>query len=202
MHIETLTGGMMGVNTYIVSAFSSAKECVLIDPGVPQAQLARALGDRRVCAVLLTHAHFDHMLSAQAFLDAGAKLYVGALDAPALRDEALNLCGMAGEQVCITQKPVCLYDGDTVREAGVRLKVLSTPGHTPGGVCYLSEEGTLFSGDTLFAGGYGRVDFPGGSMRELRASLRRLCGGLPAGTRVLCGHGGETTIAWERRRND
>lgn len=198
MHIETLRGGLLEVNTYIAAKDAHACECVLIDPGVPEAQLRRAIGDRKVGAVLLTHAHFDHMLSAQAFVDAGAKLYVGAADVPALTDENLNLCGMIGTHLRIAAKPVALREGDTVRAAGLTLRVLETPGHTPGGVCYAGE-GVLFSGDTLFEGGYGRIDFPGGSAQALRASLHRLCAELDADTRVLCGHGGETTIARERR---
>lgn len=198
MRVECLTGGLIGVNTYIVSQNVSAPNCVLIDPGVPLTQLQKALGTRDVDAVLLTHAHFDHMLSAQTFLEGGAKLYVGAKDVPALTDEALNLCGMIGIHLQIGQKPICVYEADTVREAGLHFQVLETPGHTPGGVCYLVE-GVLFSGDTLFAGGYGRTDFPGGNDQDLRMSLRRLCTQVPEETRVLCGHGGETTIAWERR---
>ena len=150
--------------------------------------------------ILLTHAHFDHMLSAKAFLDEGARLYVGAADVPALTDETLNLCGMIGTQLKIDARPVALREGDSVREAGLSLSVLETPGHTPGGVCYhVRNAGVLFSGDTLFEGGYGRVDFPGGSAQALRRSLHRLCTELASDTRVLCGHGGETTIARERR---
>lgn len=199
MHVETLTGGLLGVNTYVVSRDCDAADCLLIDPGVPLAQLTRALAGRNVRAVLLTHAHFDHMLNAQAFVDAGATLYVGALDMPALTDERLNLCGMISLHLSIKAKPVALRNGDGVEEAGVRLAVIETPGHTPGGVCYYEKmDGVLFSGDTLFEGGYGRVDFPGGSMQALRASLQEICT-LPGETRVLCGHGGETTIAAERR---
>lgn len=200
MYMETLTGGPLGVNTYIAAADAHAPDCVLIDPGVPETQLRRALAERRVRAVLLTHAHFDHMLSAKAFLDEGARLYVGAADVPALTDEALNLCGMIGVHLQIAARPVALREGDSVREAGLSFQVLETPGHTPGGVCYHARNaGALFSGDTLFEGGYGRVDFPGGSAQALRRSLHRLCTELTPNTRVLCGHGGETTIARERR---
>ena len=198
MHIETLRGGPLDVNTYIVARDAHADACVLVDPGVPEASLRRAISGRKVSAVLLTHAHFDHMLSAQAFLDEGARLYLGAADVPALTDEALNLCGMIGTQLRIDARPIALREGDTVRAAGLCLRVLETPGHTPGGVCYAGE-GVLFAGDTLFEGGYGRTDFPGGSAQALRRSLHRLCTELGAEVRVLCGHGGETTIARERR---
>lgn len=199
MHVRTITGGLLGVNTYIVSKDEGAQSCILIDPGVPLSQLNSALAGRQVSAVLLTHAHFDHMLSVQPFVDAGARLYVGALDVPALTDERLNLCGMVHQRLSLKASPVAVREGDAIEEAGVRLAVIETPGHTPGGVCYYSQaDGVLFSGDTLFAGGYGRIDFPGGSAQALRASLQQLCT-LDANTRVLCGHGEETTIATERR---
>lgn len=200
MHVETVSGGVLGVNTYIVSASAKAADCLLIDPGVPETQLRQALAQRRVRAVLLTHAHFDHMLTAQPFLEEGARLYVGAQDVPALTDARLNLCGMIGQQLAIAARPIALREGDAIHEAEVSLRVLETPGHTAGGVCYYDEKGAvLFSGDTLFEGGYGRMDFPGGSARALRASLHRLCAELPEHTRVLCGHGGETMLARERR---
>lgn len=199
MHVRTITGGLLGVNTYIVSKDSDAQTCVLIDPGVPLSQLQSALAGQQVSAVLLTHAHFDHMLSAQPFVDAGARLYVGAPDVPALTDERLNLCGMVHQRLSLKASPVALREGDVIEEAGVRLAVIETPGHTSGGVCYCSQaDGVLFSGDTLFSGGYGRIDFPGGSAQALSISLRQLCA-LAENTRVLCGHGEETTIAAERR---
>ena len=90
--------------------------------------------------------------------------------------------------------------GEELTVCGVKLEVLPTPGHTPGGVClYAKDEGVLFSGDTLFCAGYGRVDFPGSSAADMRASLLKLFE-LPGETRVLPGHGEETTIARERAR--
>ena len=90
-------------------------------------------------------------------------------------------------------------DGDVVTAGGLRFQVLSTPGHTPGSVCLLCEN-VLFSGDTLFAGSYGRTDFPGGSSRDMAASLKRLSS-LPPETRVLPGHGPSSTIEEELRTN-
>ena len=88
----------------------------------------------------------------------------------------------------------------TLEVCAAKLEVLPTPGHTPGGVClYAREEGVLFSGDTLFCAGYGRVDFPGSNAADMRASLLKLFG-LPGDTRVYPGHGEETTIARERAR--
>ena len=92
-------------------------------------------------------------------------------------------------------------EGDELTAAGLRFRVLSTPGHTPGSVCLLCEN-TLFSGDTLFAGSYGRTDFPGGSMQEMAKSLSLLAElPLPDATKVLPGHEGFSTLGQERSTN-
>ena len=195
LDIKIVTGGPLGVNTYVVGA-EGGSSCLLIDPGVEADQVAKAVGDRRVDAVLLTHGHFDHMLYARHWLDLGAKLYVHTLDAQALRSPSLNLSQVVNTQLVLPQADVLLADGDVIREAGVELTVLHTPGHTPGGVCYLSGK-TLFSGDTLFYGSYGRLDLPGGDVQDMIASLTRLMQ-LDGETVAYPGHGMKTKIAWER----
>ena len=195
LDIRTVTGGPLDVNTYVVSV-KEGDRCVLIDPGAEEERVAQAVEDRRVDAVLLTHAHFDHMLHAKPWLDRGARLYVHALDAQALRSPSLNLSQVINVSLVLPQADVLLEDGDVVREAGLELTVLHTPGHTPGGVCYLSGS-TLFCGDTLFYRSYGRIDLPGGDAQEMMASLKRLMQ-LPEQTSAYPGHGMKTKIAWER----
>ena len=136
---------------------------MLIDPGAEYAAVNGAVCGREVKAVLLTHAHFDHMLYARPWLKDGVKLYVHKLDAPALADPSLNLSGVVGAQLTLPDADVLLEEGDCVEEAGIRFDVLHTPGHTPGSVCYRHEK-TLFCGDTLFYQGYGRVDLAGGKL--------------------------------------
>ncbi len=147
MQVEKLTGGPLGVNTYVLYA-PGRDDCIVIDPGVPMKQIRRAVGARRVAAVLLTHAHFDHMLSAAPLREAGAQLCVHRLDAPMLTDARLNLSGMIGERLTLAPADRLLEEGDAVEAAGLRLSVLHTPGHTPGGVCYRLED-MLFTGDTM-----------------------------------------------------
>ena len=195
LDVKTVSGGPLDVNTYVIGR-EGGESCLLIDPGVPVERVQTAVAGRRVDAVLLTHAHFDHMLFAEHWLRQGAKLYVHTLDAPAVIDAQLNLCGMIGARLNLPQPDVQLMEGDVVCEAGVELKVLHTPGHTPGGVCYQSG-GMLFSGDTLFYQSYGRIDFPGGSARQMRDSLKRLTQ-LDEEMIVYPGHGMRTKIAWER----
>lgn len=195
INIRTVTGGPLDVNTYVVSA-EGADSCLLIDPGAPQEQVAQALDGRKVTAVLLTHGHFDHMLFAGPWLDAGAKLYVHELDAPALRSPSINLSQVINQQLILPEADVLLHEGDVVREAGLELTVLHTPGHTPGGVCYQAGK-TLFSGDTLFYMSYGRLDLPGGDASDMIVSLTRLMA-LDGDTIAYPGHGMKTKIAWER----
>lgn len=195
LDIKTVTGGPLDVNTYVV-ALDGAAECVLIDPGAEYAVVNGAVCGRKVTAVLLTHAHFDHMLYARPWLKEGVKLYVHEKDAAALGNPELNLSGIVGAQLTLPQADVLLKDGDKVEEAGICFDVLHTPGHMPGSVCYLHEK-SLFCGDTLFYQGYGRVDLAGGSETAMMTSLARLMK-LPDDTVCYPGHGMKTKIAWER----
>lgn len=195
LDIKTVTGGPLDVNTYVV-ALDGAAECVLIDPGAEYAAVNGAVCGRKVTAVLLTHAHFDHMLYARPWLKEGVRLYVHEKDAAALGNPELNLSGIVGAQLTLPQADVLLKDGDKVEEAGICFDVLHTPGHTPGSVCYLHEK-SLFCGDTLFYQGYGRVDLAGGSETAMMASFARLMK-LPDDTVCYSGHGMKTKIAWER----
>lgn len=196
LDIRTVTGGPLDVNTYVVSP-CGADKCLLIDPGAEVHLVQEALDGRKVAAVLLTHGHFDHMLYAGYWLDLGAKLYIHEADAPALRSTALNLSAVINQKLILPQADVLLHEGDVVREAGLELTVLHTPGHTPGGVCYLHDR-TLFCGDTLFYRSCGRVDLPGGDEDELMHSLHRLMQ-LNEETVAYPGHDMKTKIAWERR---
>lgn len=195
LDIRIVTGGPLDVNTYVVGKLGGDC-CVVIDPGAEMEKVARAVGGRKVSAVLLTHGHFDHMLFAQHWLDLGAKLYVHELDAPALRSPSLNLSQVVNTQLVLPVADVLLREGDVVREADLELTVLHTPGHTPGGVCY-QHGSTLFSGDTLFYGSYGRLDLPGGDAGEMITSLTRLMA-MDGETVAYPGHGMKTKIAWER----
>lgn len=195
LDIKTVTGGPLDVNTYVV-VLDGAAECVLIDPGAEYAVVNGAVCGRKVTAVLLTHAHFDHMLYARPWLKEGVKLYVHEKDAAALGNPELNLSGIVGAQLTLPQADVLLKDGDKVEEAGICFDVLHTPGHTPGSVCYLHDK-SLFCGDTLFYQGYGRVDLTGGSETAMMTSLARLMK-LPDDTVCYPGHGMKTKIAWER----
>ena len=195
LDIATVCGGPLDVNTYVVGK-KGGDSCALIDPGAQEEAVRDALRGRKVTAVMLTHAHFDHMLYAEPWLAGGAKLYIHELDAPALRNPELNLSTLIGERLSLHAADVLLHDGDEIREAGVTFSVLHTPGHTPGGACYLCGK-DLFCGDTLFYHSYGRIDLPGGDAGQMAGSLKRLLA-LDGEIVAYPGHGMRTKIAWER----
>lgn len=191
MKPEVLTVGPLGTNCYLVRQ-PDREDCVVIDPGYqPQDILlvARRLG-RSITAILLTHGHFDHVTAVKELAAAAdCAVYISEKDLSLPRY-------LTGGRLYYTH----LYrPGETLELGGMEFQILETPGHTAGSVCILTGD-SLFSGDTLFAGSCGRTDLPGGSPRDLRASLRRLAG-LPGDYAVYPGHGDATTLEKERREN-
>ncbi len=186
--------GSYGANCCLV--FDNKNNAVVIDPGEEATRILRNIEEKQlsVKAILLTHAHFDHMGAVkQLQASTDAPLWVHEKEVPALTDRRFSMmpipCSLAADRV--------LHDGEQVTVGDLVFTVLHTPGHTAGSVCFLCED-TLFSGDTLFACGVGRTDFVGGDSRALWNSLQRLSQ-LPPHTRVVAGHGEETTIGAEFR---
>ena len=197
--IERLETGPLMVNTYVVYV-NGGKSCVVIDPAdaAPIKKYAETYG-LKIAAVLLTHCHFDHILGVPELVQDGARLYIGENDAAGLNDRSVSLCFMELPEM----KPdVLLKDGDAVEEAGLRFDVLSTPGHTAGGVCYvLKESSEIFSGDTLFRRSIGRTDFPGGDYGTLISSIKDKLFALEGDYSVNPGHDRGTTLEEERQSN-
>ena len=200
--IETLVCGAYQVNAYLLCPEGS-KDAVLVDPGDDIAKLKKAIAEkgRVLKGILLTHGHFDHMLSAQPLSAVtGAPVYVHPLDEELLLSAAK---ASYNAEVCYQPFPENLEADlleDSIEIAGMKFEVMHTPGHTKGSVCfYDAENNVLFSGDTLFCAGFGRMDLYGGSPMQMRQSLQKLFK-LPGNTRVLCGHGYETTIGSEKSR--
>jgi len=202
MKILTLPLGALETNAYVVYEQDS-RQALVIDPADEASRLLDVLQDNhlQVLAVVLTHAHFDHMLAAEALCKAtGAPLWVGAGDADTIADPRRNLSGYFPGITPLTLTPDrLLQEGDTLSLGVETLTVLETPGHTPGCLC-LYGDGVLLAGDTLFAGSIGRLDFPGGDAEAMKCSLTRLMS-LPEDTKVLSGHGPATTIGREMRTN-
>lgn len=156
----------------------------------------------QVAGILLTHGHVDH-ISGAAELGrlSDAKLYAGGQEADLLQDMHLNLSEMFGTP-CKVLPDVLLRDGEECTIADMTFRVIFTPGHTEGGCSYYFPEGKfVISGDTLFEESVGRTDFPTGSMGVLVRSIKNKLFVLPDDTRVYPGHGGSTTIGWEKENN-
>jgi glyoxylase-like metal-dependent hydrolase (beta-lactamase superfamily II) len=206
LKIDRLILGDFQTNCYVVRADESASDCLVVDAGLDADDLIAFLRQHHLnpVATLLTHGHADHIVGTAALRQhfPQTRVYIHKLDAPMLADPQANLSAFAGMVFTAEPADVLLEDGDTVEQAGITLKVLHTPGHTPGGIClYAPPDGLVFVGDTLFADSVGRTDFPGGGMDQLIESIRTKLFPLPDGTAVYPGHGMRTTIGREKRSN-
>jgi glyoxylase-like metal-dependent hydrolase (beta-lactamase superfamily II) len=190
--------GPIATNVHLL-ADERSREAIAIDTATPSlAWIADELAERRWTLKLIvsTHGHWDHIGDNAAVAEhTGADIAVHPLD----RERLLNPKPLwAPFEIPPSVPAVELAEGGEVRFGAIRLAVLHTPGHTAGSVCLEArDEGLLFSGDTLFAGGWGRVDLPGGDPEAMAASIGRLAG-LEDRTSVLPGHGPATTIGRER----
>lgn len=192
--------GPIGTNCYVVRSEQGAPEAVVVDPGADAAELRLELAQLGVrCAViLLTHTHYDHIGGVADLAEGtGAPVYVPEVEARVLADPAAFYPGI----------PIRAYEGattlagdETVEAAGITFDVVTVPGHSPGHLAYYAD-GSLFSGDVLFAGSVGRTDLPMSDWATLVESIRTLIERYPPDTVVYSGHGPPTTLGDELARN-
>lgn len=200
--IRTIPCGAYQANAYLVYT-EGRDDCVVVDPGDDFQGLLNAISrsGRKLSAILLTHGHFDHILAAGPLAkETGAQVYVHEEDLEMINDDAKNAY-MADVSTLPAPKDILAVEyEDSLDAAGMHFEVIHTPGHSKGSVClFLSEDKTMFTGDTLFQAGVGRMDLYGGSPMRMRSSLRKLFA-MEGSIAVYPGHGGFTTIAAERTR--
>ncbi len=202
MILMRLVVGPLQVNCFLL-ADDKTKEAVVIDPGDDAQEILRIIREKRlkVKYIINTHAHFDHVGANRAIKEAtGAELLLHEDDAAMLATVSNQSRSFGMNTVSSPEPDRFLKHGDVITAGEISLKVLHTPGHTPGGISLL-EEGLVFTGDSLFAGSIGRTDFPGGDLLTLLRSIRTNLMTLPDDTKVFSGHGPASTIGDERAEN-
>ena len=201
MKVEYFVVGPIDVNCYVISDDNGIG--AVIDPGGNAERILAYIKKENldIRYVLNTHGHGDHIGADDAVRDGtGAPLYIHAADADMLTDARKNLSAFMGYQALARPADVLLHGGEEITVGDIKLKVVCTPGHSAGGVCFVGD-GFVFSGDALFADSIGRTNFPGGSQVELVSSIKRELMVLPDETEVYPGHGPKTTIGWEKVYN-
>ncbi|MBR2381760.1 MAG: MBL fold metallo-hydrolase [Clostridia bacterium] len=182
-------------NCFIVH---NGKDAFAVDPSISEKKIIKALEERglTLIGILLTHGHFDHIWRAQELRDeTGAKLYVHEFDDEMLTDSSKNAYRtFTGNDFTIEKADVLLRDGDIIALGDEQIKVIHTPGHTRGSVCYDTGD-SLITGDTIFAEGFGRYDLYGGDLNALKSSIGKLTEMAKNESRwIFCGHGDSSTL--------
>lgn len=200
MFIKRLVVGPLEVNCYIIG--NEKGNAIVIDPGDEPDRIMEVIKNNGLIIdyIICTHGHFDHVGAVPDLKNAtGAKVLIHK-DELEIYQAARDMAAFWGYEVEDLPGPdIFVSEGDNIKAGDLNFMVLHTPGHSPGGIC-LYGEGLVLTGDTLFAGSVGRTDFYGGDMNQLKKSFDRLMA-LPEETKVLPGHGPESTIGEEKREN-
>nr|WP_237690826.1 MBL fold metallo-hydrolase [Paenibacillus caui] len=203
MKIESFSLGPLQTNAYLLQGEEEGK-AVIIDPGMNPAPLIRRIEHLDIEAILLTHAHFDHIGGVEEIRKAkGCPVYLHSLEAGWLTSPKLNgslLWPQVSGPIATDEAEYDLAEGQTLSFIGETFKVYHTPGHSPGSVSFLCGK-HLFSGDVLFRAGVGRTDLPGGRENDLIDSIRLKLYRFEDDVTVYPGHGPRTTVGYERTHN-
>ena len=200
MQIITCTTGALAENCYIIADGDIA--CI-IDPGDDAEDIIDIIKEKdlNVKYILLTHGHFDHIGAVSAVREfTGASVCIHKDDDFMLTDSMKNLSAYMGESCSMKGADVLLRDGSIVEFGTKKIKVVHTPGHTPGGVCYIVDD-VMFSGDTLFFMSIGRSDFPYSDPHALDVSLNVVIKNIAGDLTVYPGHGEATSLEFEKQNN-
>lgn len=203
MRITIMPVGMLGTNCYLLE--TEQKNCAVVDPGAQAEKIIAQLRESKLtpCHILLTHGHHDHIGAVKKLMQTfpDCALHIGREDLELLRDAQKSLGLFRNNNIddFLHDNAKTVAEGDVIALDELELRVLETPGHTKGGVTYLCGD-AMFSGDTLFLDDVGRTDLYGGDYDMLLSSLRKLAE-LTGDYAVYPGHGGTTTLSYERGSN-
>jgi len=203
MNIAIMPVGFLGTNCYVLSAASGA--CAVIDPGAQPEKITSYIDGKKLKVehILLTHGHHDHIGGVKKLMESypDAKLAIGADDIEMLGDAKKSLAfdRYDSSENFLIGNAEPLHDGGELKLDDLTIRVVATPGHTAGGVCYVCGN-AIFSGDTLFRGDVGRCDLSGGDYGKLLKSLKKLAE-LDGDYEVYPGHGEDSTLEYERKNN-
>jgi hydroxyacylglutathione hydrolase len=199
LRVEQLPLGPIGTNCYVVRLDASEAEAVVVDPSGDATELRLLLArlGSRCTGILVTHGHWDHLVGVADLAEGtDAPVYMSAGERERLEDPAATPVGSLRPY----SPDVLLEGGETIEVAGIEFEVVSVPGHSPAHLAYYAD-GSLFSGDVLFAGSVGRTDLEGGDWGTLLGSIRTLVDTYAPDTVVYPGHGPATTLGDELARN-
>ena len=206
MNYKRFPLGALWTNGYLFWD-GDTKEAFFVDPGGDTSDVREYItaNGLKLTMILLTHGHIDHIAGIHELVPfVGGNIYIGEKDAFMLRNPSGQLQALLGVHCEGLDDFKTVSEGSIIDFPGCTIKVMETPGHTEGSVCYMvtdsQKHSVLLSGDTLFAQSVGRTDLDGGDQLKLEASLRRL-DTLPDSLHVLPGHGPDTSIASEREMN-
>ena len=204
LEVQQMVLGPVYTNCYFLKNKETG-ETLIVDPADSPKRIFQKVEDMgaKPVGILLTHGHFDHVTAMEELRrDLGVPVYACEQEQAVLADPDKNLSVQFQGGGLHLKADMLLKDGETFEAAGYTFQMLHTPGHTEGSCCYyVKSEKVLFSGDTLFEGSYGRIDFPTGSGRQMIHSVADILLNLPDDTNVYPGHMGYTTIADEKQYN-
>lgn len=210
MLIRSYVAPMFATNCWVIAA-AKGSECIIVDPGMTDisAEIEMIVAEEglKPVAALLTHGHLDHTFSVKPLADGyGISAYIHSEDRRFIADPA-GIHGaqfvdqLKGMNFAEPQKVTNLKDGSLLDFVGLQIRAIHAPGHTRGSLMFMINDELLISGDVLFAGSIGRTDLPTGSSSDMRNTLSKKILPLDDSIHVLPGHGGETTIKYERKTN-